>query len=91
MTRIAGRFARINPGAEPGSWYSACCRTCRARTAGPSSGHRPGSVADDDEEVDWPDRPKEYGTGTMPIGAGMIAGGAFWLFTGVVMVFGVLW
>lgn len=31
-------------------------------------------VADDDEEVDWPDRPKEYGTGTMPIGAGMIAG-----------------
>ncbi|GLP67355.1 hypothetical protein TUSST3_39770 [Streptomyces sp. TUS-ST3] len=31
-------------------------------------------VADDDEEVDWSDRPKEYGTGTMPIGAGMIAG-----------------
>lgn len=28
-------------------------------------------VADDDQEVDWPDEPKEYGTATLP--AGMLA------------------
>jgi hypothetical protein len=31
-------------------------------------------AADDDEEVDWPDRPEEYGTATFPLGAGAIAG-----------------
>ena len=36
MSRIAGRFTRVEPGAGHGSWCSGCCRTCRARTAGPS-------------------------------------------------------
>ncbi|MEV3928581.1 MULTISPECIES: helix-turn-helix domain-containing protein [unclassified Streptomyces] len=31
-------------------------------------------AADDDEEVDWPEPPEEYGTATFPIGAGVIAG-----------------
>ncbi|MGJ3558016.1 hypothetical protein ACR6C2_00185 [Streptomyces sp. INA 01156] len=31
-------------------------------------------VTDDDEEVDWPDPPKEYGTAALPIGVGVFAG-----------------
>ncbi|MFD8050140.1 hypothetical protein ACFV5E_42675 [Streptomyces chartreusis] len=31
-------------------------------------------VVDEDQEVDWPDQPKEYGTAALPIGAGAIAG-----------------
>ncbi|MFD8958963.1 helix-turn-helix domain-containing protein [Streptomyces anulatus] len=31
-------------------------------------------AADDDEEVDWPEPPQEYGTAAFPIGAGAIAG-----------------
>lgn len=31
-------------------------------------------VTDDDEEIDWPDRPKEYGTATVPLGARAFAG-----------------
>jgi hypothetical protein len=56
MSRIAGRFARVEPRRRYGIWCWGCCRTCRARTAGASPGR--------------PVRPPRTACSTCPAGPG---------------------
>src|SRR5688500_8017787 len=47
MGRIAGRFARVNPGAGRRGWCSVHWPTCRARTAGPTIAEWAGETTPD--------------------------------------------